>query len=226
MNKVFIPLSIVISGLIIAGAVYLADKQSAPEEQKNIELAIAPVDANDHIRGNPDADIILVEYSDYECPFCKAFHATMTRIMEEYGTTGKVAWVYRNYPLTQIHKSAEQSAEAAECVAKIGGNDKFWEYSDNITAGSPDSLSNENLLAEATKIGINEQEYKACLASSYPKDRVAKDVKDGNEIAKVDPQFGTPYNILISKSGIQTPLRGNQPYATVKGTIDAILGTK
>lgn len=226
MNKVFIPISIVVSGLIIAGAIYLTTKQqnaaNAPADS-NIELAIAPVDSSDHIRGNPDAEIIIVEYSDYECPFCKGFHGTMSRIMEDYGTTGKVAWVYRHFPLTQIHKDAQPAAEASECVAKIGGNDKFWEYSDNIIAGSPETLSDENLLAEATKIGINEAEYKACLASGYGKDEVAKDIKDGNEIAKVDKDFGTPYNILISKSGVQTPIRGNQPYATVKGIIDTIL---
>jgi protein-disulfide isomerase len=226
MNKVFIPIAIVVSGLIIAGAIYLTNKQQAANNaptDENIELAIAPVDSSDHIRGNPDAEIVIVEYSDYECPFCKGFHGTMNRIMEEYGTTGKVAWIYRHFPLTQIHPDAMPAALASECVAKLGGNDKFWEYSDNIIAGSPDSLSDENLLAEATKIGINEGEYKACLASDYPKDEVAKDVKDGNEIAKVDKQFGTPYNILISKGGVQVPIKGNQPYATVKGIIDTVL---
>jgi protein-disulfide isomerase len=227
MNKVFIPISIVVSGLIIAGAIYLTTKQQAavnnPPADQNIELAIKPVDSKDHIRGNPDAEIIIVEYSDFECPYCKGFHGTMARIMEEYGTTGKVAWVYRHFPLVQIHKNAQPAAEATECVAKVGGNDKFWEYSDNITAGSPESLSKENLLAEAVKIGINEAEFKACLASDYPKKEVAEDAADGNAIAKVDREFGTPYNILISKSGAQTPIRGNQPYATVKGIIDTIL---
>jgi len=228
MNKVFIPISIVVSGLIIAGAIYLTTKQqSAPEPtDSNLQLAIAPIDANDHILGNPDAEIVIVEYSDFECPYCKGFHETMKKIMDEYGTTGKVAWVYRHFPLTQIHKFAQPSAEASECVAKLGGNDKFWEFTNNVVAGSPESLSAENLLAAATAIGINEAEYKACLASDYPKQEVAKDVADGTAIANVDKQFGTPYNILISKSGVQTPIKGNQPYATVKGAIDAILSGK
>ena len=225
MNKVFIPISIVVSGLIIAGAIYLTTKQQvqAPTgDGENIELAIAPVDGTDHIIGNPDADIVIVEYSDYECPFCKGFHGTMNRIMEEYGSTGKVAWVYRHFPLTQIHKNAQGSAEASECVAKIGGNAKFWEFSNNIIAESPESLSTENLKTAAIAIGIDENEYSSCVASSYGKDEVAKDVKDGNEIAKVDKQFGTPYNILISKNGVQVPIRGNQPYANVKSMIDTI----
>lgn len=226
MNKVFIPISIVVSGLIIAGAIYLTTKQQAPtpeEANTNAQLAIAPIDANDHILGNPNAEIVIVEYSDFECPYCKGFHGTMNKIMEEYGKTGKVAWVYRHFPLTQIHKSAQPAAEAAECVAKLGGNDKFWQFANALYANSPTTLSTENLLAEATKLGINESEFKACLASDYPKQEVAKDVADGNAISKVDKQFGTPYNILISKSGVQTPIKGNQPYTNVKGAIDAIL---
>ncbi len=228
MNKVFIPISIVVSGLIIAGAIYLTtlQKEAPTGTGEDIELAIAPIDKNDHIIGNPDAEIVIVEYSDYECPYCKGFHATMNKIMEEYGPTGKVAWVYRQFPLVQIHKQAQQAAEASECVAKVGGNDKFWAFSNVIIPASPESLSNERLLAEAVKLGINESEFKACLASDYPKQEVAKDVADGNAIAKVDKQFGTPYNILISKSGGQTVIKGNQPYANVKGAIDAILSGK
>jgi protein-disulfide isomerase len=229
MNKVFIPISIVVSGLIIAGAIYLTTKQQQPQNQPadNVQLSIAPIDANDHIIGNPNADIVIVEYSDFECPYCKGFHVTMKKIMEEYGPTGKVAWVYRHFPLTQIHEKAQGAAEASECAAKLGGNDKFWEYANTLSEDSPESLTEENLVANATKIGINEAEFKACLSSDYPKQEVAKDVKDGNAIAAVDKQFGTPYNIMISKSGVQTPIKGNQPYANVKGAIDAILsGTK
>lgn len=226
MNKVFIPISIVVSGLIIAGAIYITTKQQEPKPQggENVQLAIAPIDANDHILGNPNADIVIVEYSDFECPYCKGFHTTMKKIMDEYGPTGKVAWVYRHFPLTQIHEKAQAAAEASECVAKLGGNNKFWEYANAISAGSPESLTEENLLANAKTIGINEAEFKACIASDYGKQEVAKDVKDGNAIAAVDKQFGTPYNILIStKSGVQTPIKGNQPYANVKAAIDAIL---
>lgn len=228
MNKVFIPISIVVSGLIIAGAIYLTTNKQAPvaENVDATELKIAPIDASDHILGNPDAEIVIVEYSDLECPYCKGFHETMKKIMDEYGPTGKVAWVYRHFPLTQIHTQAQAAAEATECVAKLGGNDKFWQFTNTLYTGAPTSLSKENLLATALSVGINEAEFKACIASDYPKQEVAKDVADGNAIAKVDKQFGTPYNILISKSGVQTPIKGNQPYANVKGAIDAILNGK
>lgn len=225
MNKVFIPASIVVSGLIIAGAIYLTQNSQAPTgdiDPSKVELSIAPIDASDHILGNPNADIIIVEYSDFECPFCKSFHSTMNQVMAEYGESGKVAWVYRHFPLG-FHKQAVPAAEASECVAKLGGNDKFWEYTNLLYADSPTSLSNENLLASAVSIGIVESEFQACIASDYPKQIVAKHIADGNAIAKVDKQFGTPYNILISKAGVQIPIRGAQPFSAVKQAIDSIL---
>lgn len=226
MNKVFIPISIVVSGLIIAGAIFITTKSQSPDTAQVVnptELKIAPIDATDHIIGNPDAEVVIVEYSDLECPYCQGFHETMKKIMAEYGPTGNVAWVYRHFPLTQIHANAKPAAEATECVAKIGGNDKFWEYTNKLSAGAPESLTEDNLLKIALESGLNEGEFKACLASDYPKQEVAKDIADGNTIASVDKKFGTPYNILISKSGVQKPMAGNQPYANVKGVIDAIL---
>ena len=94
---------------------------------------MAPVTAEDHIRGSLDADIIIVEYSDFECPFCARFHPTMGQIVNEYD--GKVAWVYRQFPLEQIHAKARPLAEGSECVAELGGNDAFWAYTDYVFGG-------------------------------------------------------------------------------------------
>jgi protein-disulfide isomerase len=228
MNKVFIPLSIIISGAIIAGAIILSKNASnvAPEVVDNSggeELSVRPISDQDHIRGNPDAEILIVEYSDFECPFCGGFHGTMNRIIEEYGDSGQVAWVYRHVPLDQIHADARPAAEASECVAELGGEDKFWEYADHLFANQDTALNKEGLLETAKSIGIDEGAFNTCVGERRYQDRVNADFEDGISISKVDPEFGTPYNILMSKSGIQIPIRGNQPYNVVKQAIDAVL---
>ena len=91
--------------------------------------AMPKVSGDDHLRGNKNAKVVLVEYSDYECPFCKRFHDTMNQAMKEYGN--KIAWVYRHYPLS-FHANAQMESEAAECVSDVAGQDKFWAYTDLV----------------------------------------------------------------------------------------------
>jgi protein-disulfide isomerase len=102
---------------------------------------VPPVDATDHILGSANAPVTIIEYSDYECPYCKAFQTTLNRIVTE--STGSVAWVYRHWP---IHQNSMAKLVAAECVAKLKGNDAFWQYSDLLfgllqtTATAPTNL--------------------------------------------------------------------------------------
>lgn len=87
---------------------------------------VPPIDATDHILGNPTtAKVTIIEYSDYECPYCKAFQVTLNQVVTE--SAGNVAWVYRHWP---IHQNSMAKLVAAECVAKIKGNDAFWKYTD------------------------------------------------------------------------------------------------
>jgi len=228
MNKVSIPLSIIVAGLLIGGAVVLTNNADnvKPEVVNNEkpEFQLAPVTDADRIKGNPDAEILIVEYSDFECPFCAGFHGTMKRIMDEYGESGKVAWVYRHMPLDQIHKKARPASEAAECVANLAGGDKFWDFADQVYANQSENLEADKLKEIAISVGTEGAAYDTCVSERQTKDKVEKDYQDGLSIAKVDPNFGTPYNILISKNGAQIPIVGNQPYATVKQMIDTVLG--
>ncbi len=84
---------------------------------------IDPPSPDDHIYGNPNATVTIVEYSDFECPYCKQFQPVLKQIVDE--SNGSVRWIYRNYPL---HQHSFEELIAAECVAKIKGNDAYWKY--------------------------------------------------------------------------------------------------
>jgi protein-disulfide isomerase len=94
---------------------------------------VDPISEKDHVRGDRDAQIVLIEYSDFQCPFCSRFHPTAQQVVEEFN--GQVMWVYRHFPLDSIHPVARKAAEASECVAELGGNDAFWNFVDTIFAG-------------------------------------------------------------------------------------------
>ena len=79
----------------------------------------------------------VIEYADFDCEYCAQFDTTMHQLLSAEGSSGDVAWVYRNYPITQLHPDAEQAAEAAECVAKASGNDVYWKFADSLFANQP-----------------------------------------------------------------------------------------
>lgn len=112
-----------------------AMEKVAPEFQPYVSeaknLTYKPVDESDHIRGSSDAKVKLIEYSDFECPFCKRHHPVMQQLVSTYSESD-FAWVYRHLPLTSIHPKAQPFAEASECAAEIGGNDGFWAFADAV----------------------------------------------------------------------------------------------
>lgn len=115
---------------------------NAKKEDRNpMSVPINPVTLDDHIIGDINAKIIIVEYSDFECPFCKVFHKTMHEVIKNSG--GEVAWVYRHFPIPGLHPKAFHEAEATECAWEQKGNDGFWKYADKIFDITP---SNNGLL--------------------------------------------------------------------------------
>lgn len=179
---------------------------------------VPKVDNNDHIRGNAQAKVVLVEYSDYECPYCAKFHSTMLQVMEEMGD--KVAWVYRHYPLS-FHPNAQKAAEGGECVSKLGGSDAFWKYSDTLAGvNSRDGqLSPEAITEAAATAGVNASAFKSCLDS----DEMANKVKDIANAGGVAGVTGTPGTIVIVDGAAQELIPGALPYASVQATIEKYL---
>ncbi len=174
----------------------------------------------DHIRGNKNARILLIEYSDLECPFCKRFHPTAKQIIDEY--KDQVAWVYRHFPLDQIHPKADKLAEAVECASELGGEDAFWKLTDKIFEVTPSNngLNLDDLPKLAKEIGLDEERFKECLDSGKYKDRVEEDYQSG---LKAGIQ-GTPGNILLdTKTGKTKLIPGAYPFETFKAEIDKLL---
>ena len=233
MEKLSVPLAIIIAGGLIAVAFYYsnlkngqvaANVKNAPQESTS-DAVMRPITAEDHILGNPDAELILVEYSDTECPFCKQFHTTLRRMMDEYGKDGKVAWVYRHFPIDQLHSKARKEAEATECANELGGPTKFWEYLNTIyvRTNSNDSLPTTELPKIAKDVGLDVKAFETCLASGKYAAKVEADYQDAVSAAKGQSQVGTPNSIIVSKDGTRTVIQGAQPYENVKRVIDALL---
>lgn len=218
-----IPLAIVLAGGLIAGAIFMTkgNSDTSPNQNSNIK-EIKPVTSDDHIMGNPDAKLVVVEYSDTECPFCKNFHNTMKQIMQEYGPNGDVAWVYRHFPLDHLHKKARNEALATECAASLGGTDAFWKYIGRIfeVTGSNDKLDPQELYNIATEQGLDSTKFTTCMTEKTLAAQVQSDYESG-VAAGVE---GTPYSIILVK-GSQTvvPIDGAQPYSVVSNVIKTLL---
>lgn len=111
------------------------------------------------LRGNPHAPVMIVEFSDFQCPFCRGVEPTLRGILAEY--PGKVSLAYRDLPLSQIHPLAEQAAEAARCAEEQG---RFWQYHD-LLMSNPPHLDRDWLIRDARRLHLNEPQFDACLSS-------------------------------------------------------------
>ncbi|MCL5004587.1 MAG: DsbA family protein [Patescibacteria group bacterium] len=225
-----LPASIVIAALLVSGAwIYTAGlKNIEPKKSNQAEEKIAPnienilsVSDNDHIRGDKNAPIKIIEFSDMECPFCKRFHKTMLSVINEYGANGQVAWIYRHFPLEQLHSKAKKSAEASECAAKLGGNSAFWNYLDRYFEITPsnDQIDLAELPKIAESIGLDKARFENCLNSGEFSDKIDAFAQDAvNSGAQ-----GTPYSVIIAKNGKKYEINGAQPYEKVKAIIEEAL---
>lgn len=184
-------------------------------------VGIRPVDDTDHLLGNQAAPIVLIEYSDLECPFCKTFHSTVKQAVEAY-PGGELAVVFRHFPLDNLHTKARQEAAAAECAASLGGNSAFWQYLDEVFAVTPsnDGFDLTLLPVIAEKIGLDSAAFASCLAGPEAAAKVAADVAD----AEAGGGAGTPFVIVWNRAtGEQVELPGAVPLAQIRATVDPML---
>ncbi len=207
--------------------------QAAALPTKQIEPVVAaqppaqkatktPVVTNtDYVRGNTNAKVTLVEYSDLECPFCKRFHPTMLQIMKEY--SDKVRWIFRHYPLS-FHANAQKEAEATECAGKLGGNETFWKYIDAIldrTTSNGTGFALDQLVPLAKELGLNDSKFKTCLDSGEFTQKIKDQIQTGSD----EGVSGTPGTIIIDAKGNTQLIPGALPFEQIKPMIDTALQT-
>ncbi len=252
VQKFAVPGAIIIAGAMIAISLFVVNSGKSPAAgaQPTVAQEIRGVQDTDHIRGNPNADIVIVEYSDTECPFCKQYHETLKQIVTEYGAEGKVAWVYRHFPIPSLHPKATKQAEALECAAEQGGNETFWKYTDLLysTTKSNNALDigvynepkdvplgpdgkpyytqkNPRTATDAGQLSDMAQQLGLNVAQfedCLKTGTYAERVNtDQQEVVAAGGQ-GTPHSILIV-DGEQIPLEGAQPIDVVRGLIDSLL---
>ncbi len=166
----------------------------------------------DHIRGDVNAPVTIVEYSDFECPFCSRFHPTMMQVLDAY--EGQVRWVYRHFPLS-FHPEAEPSAIASECAAEQG---KFWEYADALFANQT-MLGSTLYTSLAADLGLNASSFADCMSTR----KYASDVQADQASGVAEGVTGTPGTIIIGADGSTQLVPGAVPYAQIAAMIDAAL---
>jgi protein-disulfide isomerase len=218
--------AILIVGIMIAGAILLrgnmgnsvVNNNDNTNTVKETTVTIKPITKDDHILGNPNAKIMIVEYSDTECPFCKVFHYTMQKVVAN--NEGEVAWVYRHFPIDSLHQKAFHEAEATECAWEQGGNDTFWKYLDEMMkrTQSNDKLDVAELPKIATFIGLDLVKFNSCLESGKFVDKINTQVMDAQKAGS----RGTPSSFILVNGEVVGQIPGAQPLAGVQAQIDAL----
>lgn len=218
-SSLAIPLAIVAGGAIIAIAVYISMPKAPRGGSGGDPALVRPVDSNDHILGRPDAPIKIIEYSDFDCEYCKDFNETLHHIIANTGMSGKVAWVFREFPLIEIHPEALHAAEAAECAAQAGGNDAFWKFADELFARQPIDPSQFGSIAQS--LGIPSADFATCYANASTT-VTARIMADRQNAFAVGAQ-GTPYSLIVIEGKPPVVIESAYPYDVVKALVDKAL---
>jgi protein-disulfide isomerase len=218
-SSILIPAAIVFAGLIIAIGVYVVRVSNSTTATLGSPTAVRPVDPSvDHIIGNPTAPVKIVEYSDTDCEFCKQFQATMEQLMTEYAAGGKVAWIYRHFPVTDQDPNAPQNAAAAECAARLGGTNAFWRFIDAMQAAAPDG--NQFDPADYGKLlpqfGIDAAAFNACRTEDTTTKKVVDDYTNG----LASGASGAPYTVIVIQGAKPIPISGALTYSAMKQVIE------
>lgn len=221
IGSIFIVGFFLLLAMQISGGTWFAAKPTADTapvaDTAPTEINITLSD-KEWTRGDKNADVAIVTFSDTECPFCKRFHGVMQQVMDEY--KGKVKWIYRNFPLEQLHSYAPKEAEALECANDLGGTDVMWKYLDKVMelTQSNDGLPPAKLPEIAAMVGINRAKFETCLSSG----KFTAAVQASIQASVAAGGTGTPYSVIM-KGDTKIPVPGAVPFSQMKAYLDPLL---
>ncbi len=218
-SSLTVPLAIVFGGIIVAISVYVSIPKSPASSGAGDPSLVRPVGASDHILGNPAAKVMIVEYADFDCEYCKVFDATLHQIIADEGATGNVAWVYREFPLIEIHPHAMTNAEAAECAAQTAGNDAFWQFKTQLFDHQPIDPSQYGTFAQS--IGLTGDAFATCFsnASTTVDARIMADRQNALDMGAQ----GTPFSLILIAGKAPVVMNGGYSYDAAKQLVDEAL---
>jgi protein-disulfide isomerase len=202
----------------------LAPQQTqAPTQRTASQIFQVSLD-DDPVKGDPNAPVTVVEFSDFQCPFCARFFIqTLPALQENYIDTGKIKLVYKDFPLDSLHPNARRAHIAAECADEQG---KFWDYHDVLFEKQSEwnRLSSADLSSQlnqyATSMGLESANFNSCLSSQSVRDEVNADFLQAASYGAT----GTPTFFIGNEKNGFIKLVGAQPYAAFQAAIDAQLG--
>jgi protein-disulfide isomerase len=210
--------AILVAGVLIAGAILFVNAGPAqPVAQGGETVARTSISAPtpaDHRRGAADAPIVLVEYSDFQCPYCAMIHPTLARIVEE--SNGEIAWIYRHLPLESIHPEALPAALASECIAEQLGQSGFWAFADDMFTEKT-QMNTARYEALAQTLGADVAAYKTCVES----EKYAVKIETQALEAQNNGGTGTPFTVVV-RGNTQVPISGALPYAQIMAVINSL----
>jgi protein-disulfide isomerase len=213
-----LPGAIVLAGAIIALTVFAVRTDTSPKLGSGAPGMVRPVNPADRILGNPQAPVKLVEYADIDSVYSKQFQATMEQLMSEYAAGGKVAWVYRHFPLLDQHAAAASHAEAAECAGFLGDDDAFWRFIDAIQAAAPGETQFpvDGYPAIASQLGLPQVDFQTCLENGRFTKKVYEDSTNALEVGAE----GAPFTVVMIDGQEPVGIQGSLSYEDMKRVID------
>ncbi len=217
-SDLLIPVAIVLAGFILATAIYVFRIDHTIKTGGAHPETVRAVTLNDHIIGNPGAPVTIIEYGDIDSSYSKSFQLTMEQLMTEYADGGKVAWVYRHFPLTVDHPNSATNALAAECAASLSTPITFFHFIDAMQAAAPGE--NQFIPTDSTRLlgqfGIDEAKFKSCMTTASFMNHIHEDYDNALSAGAT----ASPFVILLIHGQKPLPINGALPYTSMKKIIE------